>query len=198
MKSLNYGVVAIAVLGISGCATIDQKIRPISQISNDEVCIIENPKVQPGFLNQFKKTLEENGYKHKILPENSGFKDCNIISIYTANWAWDLALYMAYAKISVYQAGQPLGNAVYDARKAGLNSDKFVRGMKKWMNLSASCFPNNPDMVNGKRREVRSRPTVLNPTINDKTRQQQPPVGTFRLRTMRHPFQQITNLLQPN
>jgi len=141
MKSLNYGVVAIAVLGISGCATIDQKIRPISQISNDEVCIIENPKVQPGFLNQFKKTLEENGYKHKILPENSGFKDCNIISIYTANWAWDLALYMAYAKISVYQAGQPLGNAVYDARKAGLNSDKFVRGHEKVDELVSQLFP---------------------------------------------------------
>ncbi len=145
MKPLRYGAVAIAVLAISGCMTIDQKVRPVSQISNDNVCIVENPKVQPGFLDQFKKTLGTNGYKYKILPENSGFKDCNIITIYTANWAWDLALYMAYAKITVYRAGQPLGNAVYDARKAGLNSDKFVRGHEKVDELVSELFPKQSD-----------------------------------------------------
>lgn len=141
MNPRSFGLVAIATLGLSGCMTINQNVRPVSQIIDDEVCIIENPKVQSGFIKQIKKTLDNNGYKNRVLPHDSGFKDCNIITIYTANWAWDFALYIAYAKITVYRAGQPLGNAVYDARKAGLNSDKFVRGHEKVDELVSQLFP---------------------------------------------------------
>ena len=53
---------------------------------------------------------------------------CPITSTCTANWRWDLVLYLAFADINVYTNGQRFGHATCDAVGAGGNLGKFIHG----------------------------------------------------------------------
>jgi hypothetical protein len=66
---------------------------------------------------------------------------CPVTSTYTANWRWDLAMYMAYANIKVYSNGEQSGEAVYDALRGGANMSKFVQGETKIAELVNQLFP---------------------------------------------------------
>ena len=140
MKFVRNSILAILVLGISGC-TITQEIRPVAKFSSDKICIIENPKVKAGFLKQFRATLVGNRYQVQALPANAGLNDCETTAIYIAHWSWDLALYMSYAKISVFGGGRPIGSALYDARQGGGNFDKFIDAEEKINELVNQLFP---------------------------------------------------------
>lgn len=142
MKSMKIAVVALAMFGISGCVSgIKQEVRPVKQITGNEVCITENPLVTGKFLQEFRKSIEENGYKTKLLPANSSINDCLVVSTYIAHWSWDVATYISYLKIRVYHSGQLVGDALYDARKPGNTFDKFVRAEKKIRELVSALFP---------------------------------------------------------
>ena len=93
---------------ISGCS-IKQRVTSIdSQIT--EIVIVENPKVaKAGFLSTYKKALEDKGCIVRIEPSGVNLKDYEFSSTYTANWAWDLSLYMRYAQIRVYHNGIKCG-----------------------------------------------------------------------------------------
>lgn len=67
--------------------------------------------------------------------------ECSLTSTYIARWRWDLALYMAYAKIDVYRDGRPVGQALYDALMGGGRLDKFIDAEQKIRELVDSLFP---------------------------------------------------------
>jgi hypothetical protein len=75
------------------------------------------------------------------LPATASIIDCPITSTYTANWRWDLAIYMAYADIKIYNGGKVIGEANYDATRAGLNGGKFIDADKKINELVDQLFP---------------------------------------------------------
>jgi hypothetical protein len=131
----------LAVL-LQGCA-ITQTVKPFKDSGIEEVCIIENPSVRYGFLAAYKHALEENGYKTKILRPMAAVDECAVTTTYTANWLWDLALYMAYAEIRVYHRGQLSGEALYDSKRGGGNPGKFINAESKVRELAQALFPNN-------------------------------------------------------
>ncbi|MES2693297.1 MAG: Sbal_3080 family lipoprotein [Verrucomicrobiota bacterium] len=44
---------------------------------------------------------------------------------YTANWQWDIAMYLTYFRATLYDDGRVLGEAEYDAKMGGANLAKF-------------------------------------------------------------------------
>jgi hypothetical protein len=128
---------------LSGCA-IYQKVTPVERFEEKQVCIIENAAVRVGFIEAYKRALIDKGYAVKQLPTASAITECTITSTYTANWQWDLALYMAYAEIKVFKDGKPIGEAKYDARGGAGNPDKFIAAEKKIAELVNLLFPGGP------------------------------------------------------
>jgi hypothetical protein len=61
-------------------------------------------------------------------------------STYTARWGWDVALYMKYAEIKVYQSATLIGEAVYDATWGGGRLDKFINAENKIREVVEELF----------------------------------------------------------
>jgi hypothetical protein len=132
---------ALISVALVGCA-IKQNVRPVERFEGKEVCIVENKAVkQEGFLATYQRALAEKGYTVRVLPPGSSTSTCPVTSTYTANWRWDLALYLAYADIIVYKNGTQSGEAIYDSLRGGANLGKFIRGETKIMELVNELFP---------------------------------------------------------
>lgn len=130
---------AVAVV-LSGCA-IQQTVKPVQHFTQKEVCLIDNPAVRVGFIESYKLALEAKGYVARKLASSASIVECPITSTYSASWRWDLALYMSYAEIKVYNNGKPIGEAIYDSKRAGLNTGKFIDANKKIGELVNQLFP---------------------------------------------------------
>lgn len=141
---MNKSAVAVMVLGLSGCA-IHQTVKPMDALDDAQVCIVANPLVKmPGFLDTYQRVLQQKGYQVRMLEPNSSLVECRVTSTYTANWRWDMAMYMAFADIVVYKDGKPDGRATYDSMHGGANLKKFIRGEEKIEELVNKLFPQGP------------------------------------------------------
>lgn len=132
------------IIGIlfSGCS-IKREIKPVDKVVDEKICIIENDAVKKGFLVAYKEGLEELGYKVKVLPSNSDKNMCKVSSVYTARWSWDLAIYMSYAKIDVYENSTLLGSALYDSTYGGGRIfEKFGNAANMVKSLVKELYPN--------------------------------------------------------
>lgn len=128
-------------LSLAGCA-INQTVKPVERFAGTEVCIVVNPAVsQGGFLATYTRVLTEKGFTVRQIAPGSAVTECPVTSTYTANWRWDLGLYMAFADIKVYSNGQQSGQAVYDAMSGGANLNKFIKGEAKITELVNQLFP---------------------------------------------------------
>jgi hypothetical protein len=139
---VNPRILCVALTGVAltGCA-INQTVKPVERFDGKQVCIIENRAVKNGFLETYKRVLTEEGYAVRQLASTAAVTDCQVTSTYTANWRWDLALYMAFADIKVYNNGQQAGQVTYDALSGGANMAKFVKGETKITELVNQLFP---------------------------------------------------------
>jgi len=138
VKILGAAACAVSVLG--GCA-IQQTVTPVSKVEGRQICVIQNPAVRAGFIQAYERSLVAKGYTVRQLPPSAAITDCPVTSTYTANWRWDLALYMAYAEIKVFSNGRPAGEVKYDALRGGANMNKFVAGDRKIDELVNQLFP---------------------------------------------------------
>jgi hypothetical protein len=132
--------IALASLVLAGCA-ITQEVEPMAPTSAAEICIVEDPAVREGFLRELRATLESRGYPVRVLPPGSSTDSCPVTVTYLGRWSWDLALYMSYARIQVFQEGQLAGQALYDARRGSGNVDKFIDAEPKIRELASELFP---------------------------------------------------------
>ena len=135
--------VALALTGtllLTGCS-IKQNITPVADLETKEVCIIQNPQVTNNFLPAYKSALEAKNYSVIIKDSNDTITVCPVTSTYTANWRWDLALYLAYANIKVFKQGVLSGEAVYDSLSGGANMAKFIKGEEKIKELEHQLYP---------------------------------------------------------
>jgi len=133
------GVTAMAVL-MGGCA-IHQKVVPMERFSGRQVCVIENTAVKNGFLESYRRALTAKGYEVSVLRPSASLNECPVTTTYSANWRWDLAMYMAYAEIKVYTQAKPNGQVTYDALRGGANMNKFISADKKITELVNQLFP---------------------------------------------------------
>ncbi len=140
MKKILLAATAVTA---AGCA-IHQTVSPVAPLQVTEVCVVENPAVMYDFLGALQKALAARGYAVRKLPQGSALRECPVTATYTANWRWDLAMYMAYAEIRVFRDGAPAGEAVYDALGGGGNLGKFINAEEKIRELVNGLLPPAP------------------------------------------------------
>ncbi|HET8997999.1 MAG TPA: Sbal_3080 family lipoprotein, partial [Acetobacteraceae bacterium] len=80
------------------------------------------------------------GLQPRVVPEDTAPRACPLTTAYTARWAWDLALYLAYAELRVYRDGRLAGEVRYDSSAGGLNLGKFVDARKKIEEMTGQLF----------------------------------------------------------
>lgn len=125
-----------------GCS-ISQQVDPVARIETRNICIIENPDVREGFIEVYRSALGSKGFQTKMLTKWALPDDCPVTSSYTANWRWDVLLYMAFADITVYSDGARVGRAVYDSLGGSGNPAKFINADHKIRELVELLFPNS-------------------------------------------------------
>lgn len=140
MLNKKIALAALIPVVITGCA-IHQTVRPVGVVDSREICVIEAPAVKEGFLDSYMGALRNKGFTVRKLAPTASLIECRITSTYTANWRWDLATYMAYAEIKIYDNGKPVGEAKYDALRGGGNMEKFIKADKKIAELVDQLFP---------------------------------------------------------
>ncbi|MCL1068418.1 Sbal_3080 family lipoprotein [Shewanella olleyana] len=113
-------------VGLLSACTIKQDVNPVEMNNTAEVCIVENRSVREGFLAEMEKVFTDKQINYRVVDSLTIANGCDYAATYTANWRWDLALYMVYAEIKVYQQGSLDGEAIYDARSGGGNMNKFI------------------------------------------------------------------------
>lgn len=142
MRKLVIGSILVALS--SGCS-IKQRVDPVEMSNTAEVCIQKNPDVRPGFLAEMEKVLTEKQIQYRVLEQLDADQQCEWTATYTANWAWDLALYMVYAEIKVFRDGRLDGEAIYDARYGGANMSKFIDAEPKIRELIEQLISQNKE-----------------------------------------------------
>ena len=127
------------ILVLAGCS-ITQTIEPIRPAHVSTVCILDNPKVHMDeFQPELQRLVEKKGVGTHIYEGNRPGR-CSHYLEYTANWQWDMAMYLSYAELRVYDEHGLAGQAVYDARRGGGRMDKFGRTTTKLEPLVEELF----------------------------------------------------------
>jgi hypothetical protein len=131
----------LAVL-LVGCS-IKQNVKRVTaaQLTSKDICVRENAAVRAGFLEAYRRALQDKGFTVRVLEPSAGITACPLLSTYTANWRWDFTMYMAYAEMTVYRDGDEIGKAVYDTISGGLNMNKFINADEKVYELVEQLFP---------------------------------------------------------
>ena len=106
-----------------------------------KICVVEDKSVREGFLPAMRAALEARGMQVTVVASIAEAHTCPLYATYVANWRWDLAMYLAYAKITVFKDTTELGSATYDALLGGGRPDKFIDADTKIRELVNQLFP---------------------------------------------------------
>src|SRR5690606_2351920 len=125
--------------------SIKQTVTP-AVLSSDmapEICMIPAEGLREGFNTTYVKLLTDKGFHTRQIPPGSSPSSCPLSTTYIGTWSWDLAIYMSYADIRVYEYGQQVGQAEYDSCCGGCRViDKFIYAEKKITEMTNQLFPN--------------------------------------------------------
>jgi hypothetical protein len=135
-------VFTLTALLFSGCR-ITQNVTPVEPgVPIRKVYVLENDKVlMEGFLGELLKQIRDNGIDAETYTGRRAV-DAKHHVTYTANWAWDMAMYLTYFHITLYEGDRVLGEAEYDAQHGGANMSKFGKTKDKIRPLLQELFGN--------------------------------------------------------
>jgi hypothetical protein len=135
-------LLVILPLLISGCS-IKQTVTPaaLSIEQPQEICLIPAEGLRAGFNATYTTELKNKGFHTRELPAGSPPSVCALSTTYIGEWSWDLALYMTYANIQVFENGRRVGQAEYDANWGGGRPDKFINAQNKIIEMTQQLFP---------------------------------------------------------
>ncbi len=137
---MRFLLAAILVSLVSACS-IKTAVNPVSIPNLSFVCIVENDAVMmDGFLPTLQSLTEERGIKTKVI-SGTNPEGCKHVMEYTANWRWDMAMYLFFAEVKVVGPAGLIGTATYDARNGGANMGKFGSTRSKIEPLIRKLFP---------------------------------------------------------
>ena len=136
------GLVGLAML-VTGC-TITQHVQPVPPNTLSSLCIEENDETwSKEFLPTLRAQLEHRGIASTVY-QGTPPESCRYRLTYDVNWGWDLAVYLTYANLRIYDGIKPIGEATYDARDGGGRFDKFGRTEEKLNTLLDQLLQGNP------------------------------------------------------
>lgn len=135
-----------ALAAVLPACTITQVANPVAKevvaAKPLSIALVQNTAVRmSGFHGELQRALERRGFKVETKPMGTDLAGLPLAMTYTANWSWDMDLYMSYAQLDVYRKGVKAGDAVYDSRGGGLHAAKFIDADRKADELVGEIFP---------------------------------------------------------
>ena len=117
------GILSIALL--SGC-TITQHVRPVTTGTPiTKIYVQNNPAVHMrGLVPEVVTQLELLGYQAETFDGKPPAEAIHYMTV-TANWRWDMAMYLVFFRAILFEDGKAIGSAEYDAMRGGANMSKF-------------------------------------------------------------------------
>jgi len=117
---------------LTACAINKQVTALEKPLTVKKICIKNNPQVlmKEGFLPELESQLQEHGIRTSVFDGNIP-QECQYTLEYTANWQWDLAMYLTYMRLDLREKGNIIASAEYDARRGGGNMSKFGHTSEK-------------------------------------------------------------------
>jgi hypothetical protein len=142
MRTL-YGCSVLAALVLASGCSIKQTVTPAVMSSEmpPEICLIPAEGLRAGFNTTYDALLKKKGFQTRQIPSGSSPSSCRLSTTYIGTWSWDLALYMSYADIRVFEDGKQVGRAEYDSRHGGGRFDKFIDAEEKITEMTDLLFP---------------------------------------------------------
>lgn len=143
MRPMLIPVVMLTAFVLTGCS-IKQTVTPValSTTQSPEICMIPAEGLRAGFNTTYTAQLRSKGFHTRELPSGSPPASCALSTTYIGKWSWDLALYMTFADIQVFENGHRVGQALYDATWGGGRPDKFISAQNKIIEMTNQLFPN--------------------------------------------------------
>ncbi len=126
------------MLLLASCALPIEIRPPPAGTKITELCIIDNPKVlMDGFLPELKKQIRSHGIKTQTWSSYNP-DGCRYWLDYTANWKWDLVMYMIYADLKLYDRQTLIGEATFD--NTGIGPRRYGSADEKLKALTGPLF----------------------------------------------------------
>lgn len=118
--------ILLLVLSLFLCQCISTRVAPVAAgHSIQKVQVVKNDKVHmSGMLPEIIKQLGEMGIQAEAVDAPPASPEQYYMT-FTANWHWDMALYLSYFQVTLHQGSSKVGSAEYDAKNAGLHLGKF-------------------------------------------------------------------------
>ncbi len=141
MNCPNVVISLLAMVSLlSGCA-ISKNVVPVDSGTRiSKVYLLENKKVlMDGLLPELESQLNEMGFETEVYQGDRPAQAKHYM-IYSANWQWDMAMYLTYFHASIYEDGRFLGEVEYDAKMGGANMSKFGKTGDKIRPLLEELF----------------------------------------------------------
>jgi hypothetical protein len=128
--------IAIVATVLTGGCTIKRHVDPVPTTSISSLCIAKNDAVwSKQFLPTLRDRLARHGITTTVYDGPTTPDDCSRHLEYEARWSWDIALYLMYAQIRIYDGATLVGSATYDARDGDARLDKFGSGEERLAGL---------------------------------------------------------------
>lgn len=97
----------------------------------DKIYVARNKNVKmDGLQPEVLEQLRSLGFKTDTY-EGAPPADAVYTLVYTANWHWDMAMYLTYFQATILENGKVLGRVEYDATRGGGRMDKFGKTAEK-------------------------------------------------------------------
>lgn len=143
MRRITFLAFVLACTALTGCS-ITQTVNPVpsSNVHSPEICMIPAAGLREGFNTTYTAQLRSKGFQTRELPPGSPPANCALSTTYIGTWSWDLALYMSFADIQVFENGRRIGQALYDSTSGGARMGKFIDAQSKIIEMTNQLFPN--------------------------------------------------------
>lgn len=130
----------LSVAALAAC-TISQNVAPVETAGIDVLCVEHNETTHMAeFEPTMVRLIEERGIRTQVY-RGERPDDCRHVAIYSANWRWDMAMYLSYFRIEIFDDFKSVAVAEYDAALGGMNLGKFGSTESKIRPLIDRLFP---------------------------------------------------------
>ena len=127
---------------VSSCSIVKNVNAVQPGVTVDKIYVQRNKNVHmdglhPELLDQLKSLGFQVDSYDSVPPDAAVYT-----FVYTANWQWDMAMYLTYFQGTLMENGKVLGRVEYDCRRGGANMGKFGKTAEKIRPLLMDLFSN--------------------------------------------------------
>lgn len=130
-KIIPYITILTLLFTAYGCA-IKSEVSPVAMDTEiGKIYVQKNEKVHmEGLFDEIVTQLRLMGYQAEGI-DGPVPADAEFLMTYSANWSWDMAMYLTYFQANLFHAEDLIGSTTYDAKMGGWRFDKFGKTADK-------------------------------------------------------------------